>query len=140
MASSSWKWRALALFVALVALVVVILALFLVHADRYTNMSAAQADAQDERWVSEQVAACHQAGGDWQASLSSAYCNVSFQPPDTSWYVTPVANPNYELWQMTRPLLGVLACGLTIIAGKLSSTLFLCLRTGKKNATVHLGR
>lgn len=140
MVSSLWKWHGMALFVSLVALVVAILAFFLAHVDQYTNMAAAQADAQDEHWLSEQVAACHQAGGDWQASFGSAYCNVPFQPPDTSWYVTPIPNPNYELWQMIQPLLVVLACAFAIVVGRLLYLLFLCFRTEREGATACLDR
>jgi hypothetical protein len=131
MASSFWKYT-LALFISLITLVLCVLTLFLFQVDPYTNMSAAQADAQDERWVSAQVAACQQAGGYPQADGTAMYCSVSFQQPDTSWYVAPISNPNYEAWEILQPLLIVLACALVIVGSTFLSLLFLCLRTERK--------
>ncbi|HEU5380007.1 MAG TPA: hypothetical protein VFV38_31680 [Ktedonobacteraceae bacterium] len=103
-------------------------------------MSVAQEDAQEERWFSAQVAACQQAGGYWQSDFSTSYCNVAFQPPDTSWYVTPIDNPNYEVWQTIQPLLAVLAGVLAVIAGRLIYVLFFCRRMGKRSARAYPAR
>jgi hypothetical protein len=140
MVYSPWKWQSLPLLVSLLALVLSILPLFLVHVEKYSNMSASQADAQEERYLSAQIAACQHAGGDPQADGTTMYCNVAFQPPDTSWYVTPISNPNYEVWGILQPLLVVLAGVLAVIAGRLTYVLFFCRGMGKRSARACSGR
>ncbi len=105
---SSWKANALALFVSLAMLVLITLVLLLVHVDPYTNMTYAQVDAQSTRVLGVEVQACQQAGGFPQADGTTMYCNVGFQEPDISWYVTPVVNPIYAFWQAGQMLLIVL--------------------------------
>lgn len=123
----SWK-HVLALVVSLGALVVTVLA-FSIHVDRYANMPAAQVDAQDERQITELVAACRQAGGDWSTTMTAGGCNVSFQQPDESWYITPILNPFYEWWtSVIQPLLVVLALACVIVMGETCVHAFLYVR------------
>lgn len=107
-----WKSTLILLFLAI--LIFLLVTLMRVQVDPYTNMSAAQAQAQEDQWIAEQVAACQQAGGTWQAGFTTAGCNVSYPSPDDDWYIAPIANPTYELWQVCQPLLVVLVIVLIV--------------------------
>lgn len=108
-----WK-RTLILLLFLATLVFMLVTLMRVQVDPYTNMSAARAQTQEDRWIAAQVAACRQAGGVWQAGFTTAGCNVPYISPDDNWYIAPIANPTYELWQVCQPLLVVLVIVLIV--------------------------
>lgn len=101
---------------SLVVCVASILALILVQVSPYTNLTAAQADAQEERLLNQQVQACERAGGSPQADFSTMYCNVSFVQPNDSWYVEPQPNPLFAWWQMGQILLILFALGAACLA------------------------
>ena len=71
-----------------------------VHVPRYTNMTDQQYYAESDRYMEAQFHACQQAGGSWNASFASAGCSVEYDAPDTSWYVTPIQNSLYDLWEL----------------------------------------
>ncbi len=87
-------------FLLSVLIPLIVIPLFLAGAHiEPSNLTFAQEDVQNTRLLDEQVQACKDAGGLPQADLSTMYCNVSFDQPATSWYVTPIANPVYVAWQ-----------------------------------------
>jgi len=90
---------------------------------QYANMSSAQEFQQIDRIYTDQAQACRDAGGAWMVGFADAYCTVAYTPPDTSWYIVPVDNPAYGVWDAIN-LLSVTvllagACGLLVLGGEL---------------------
>jgi hypothetical protein len=86
-----------------VVLAALILILVFVQVPPYTNMTEAQADTQEYRQLSLEVAACHKAGGEWSTTMTAGGCNVMYSAPDMSWIVDPIPNPAYDTWQIVQP-------------------------------------
>lgn len=101
---------------SLVICVASILVLILVQVSPYTNLTTAQADAQEERLLNQQIQACEQAGGSPQADFSTMYCNVPFVQPNNTWYIEPQPNPLFAWWQMGQILLILSALGTACLA------------------------
>lgn len=112
----SWKKALVALVLCCAVIGAVWFVLANVSFPEYTNMSDEQANAQTDRWFSAQANACQQAGGEWDVGFSSADCTVVYTPPDTSWYVTPKPNGQWDAWQFESA--GILTIAiLAVIAG-----------------------
>lgn len=88
---------------------------------RYLNKSDAQQWADDARRFNDAAESCRQAGGTWWAGFADFGCSVPMEWPKNEWYVRPIPNPRYELYDWLCPL-GMaialfLACGaLAVLA------------------------
>lgn len=93
----------LSIVLCTVVLAALTLILVFVQVPPYTNMSETQVEAQADRYLSLQVAACKKAGGDWSTTMTAGGCNVLYPQPDMSWMIDPISNPAYDTWQLVQP-------------------------------------
>jgi hypothetical protein len=89
----------------------------------YTNMTIQESVSQWSRINASITEACENAGGQWikkSMSVYDSFCSVSYQQPDFSWYVEPIANPPYA-WgfpiAVTCSIFGVAVVLATLIFG-----------------------
>lgn len=117
------KTKMITLIVLVLTFVSIVIALVSVHPQMYLNMTEAQSDAQMNRFMSEYETACDKAGGSFEAGQYP--CTAPIALPDQSWYIQPIDNPTYNVWQVVGPVLFVVNILVFIVI------VFIILRIGE---------
>lgn len=84
----------------------------------WLNMTDEVAAMQVHRAVDEMSLACNEAGGEWIATATQAFCSVPFQQPILDWFVKPIPNPDFmsgQQWWGFFVLVGGMFVGVAVM-------------------------